>query len=217
MPQDYKILNRLVPINFGENWVWAEYYFYNYFDLRNVEKEDYLWNNNNSEKIYNHVVVSGHNILNLSTKPKIGEKYFSRFDELMAFVYEDFAEENKYIQYTIDGQDYIYKVFAVFFEHEYLIDLEPEDNYTKKQTKEYIKQAKQSTIYDYDVDINENDKLITLTTCTRFYGKYNPKQIIVVGRQLREKEKMDNYKVTTNEKYEEIRNIMEGDDKNAQA
>lgn len=39
MPQDYKILNRLVPINFGENWVWAEYYFYNYFDLRNVEKD----------------------------------------------------------------------------------------------------------------------------------------------------------------------------------
>ena len=36
MPKDYNILNRLVPILFQGNWIWGEYYFYNYFNLRNV-------------------------------------------------------------------------------------------------------------------------------------------------------------------------------------
>ena len=36
MPKDYNILNRLIPILFQGNWIWGEYYFYNYFNLRNV-------------------------------------------------------------------------------------------------------------------------------------------------------------------------------------
>ena len=38
MPQNYQILNRLVPIQFAESWDWAEFYFFNYFDLRNVNR-----------------------------------------------------------------------------------------------------------------------------------------------------------------------------------
>lgn len=38
MEQDYQILNKLVPIQFRENWTWGTYYFYNYFDLRYVKK-----------------------------------------------------------------------------------------------------------------------------------------------------------------------------------
>lgn len=44
MPQDYEILNRLIPIQFREAWYWGQYYFYNYFDLRNMLK-------NNSENV----------------------------------------------------------------------------------------------------------------------------------------------------------------------
>lgn len=36
MPQDYQMLNRLVPILFREEWYWGGYYFYNYFDLKNI-------------------------------------------------------------------------------------------------------------------------------------------------------------------------------------
>jgi len=34
MPQDYQILERLVPSTFGAGWSWSEYYIYNYFGLR---------------------------------------------------------------------------------------------------------------------------------------------------------------------------------------
>ncbi|MBQ3511899.1 MAG: class B sortase [Bacilli bacterium] len=186
-------------------------------DLAHVEKDDYLWNNNNKEKLFNQVVISGHNIMNLSNTPKIGEKYFSRFDDLMAFVYEDFINDNKYIQYTVNEEDHVYKIFGVFFEKDYKLDLNHKENYTKEETKDYIKQINESSIYDFDVEVDENDSLITLTTCTRIFGKNNQKQFVVVGRLLRENEKMDNYKVTANDKYKEIKKLMEGDDDNAQA
>ena len=40
MPQNYQILNRLIPIQFKEEWMWGLYYFYNYFDLRNVKQDE---------------------------------------------------------------------------------------------------------------------------------------------------------------------------------
>ena len=36
MPQDYQMLNRLIPILFREKWPWGAYYFYNYFNLKNI-------------------------------------------------------------------------------------------------------------------------------------------------------------------------------------
>lgn len=38
MPQDYELLNRLVPIQFGGTY-WEGYYFYNYLDLKNVVQD----------------------------------------------------------------------------------------------------------------------------------------------------------------------------------
>lgn len=37
MPQDYQILNRLVPITFGGGWSWGQCGFYNYYGLKNIE------------------------------------------------------------------------------------------------------------------------------------------------------------------------------------
>ena len=185
--------------------------------LDNVDKIDYVWNSNNQEKIFNQVAISGHNILNLSSKPLIGKEYFSRFDDLMAFVYEDFVAENKYIQYTVGGEDYVYKIFGVFFDRTYNIDLITEKDYTEEEMKIYLEQIKELNIYDFDIDVDETDKLITLTTCTRMFGQFDKRQLVVVGRQLRENEKMNNYESKANKNYEEIRKIVEGDETNAKS
>lgn len=177
-----------------------------------VEKDDYLWNNNPNEKFYNQVAISGHNLLNLSSNPEIGLDYFSRFDDLMAFVYEDFAKENKYIQYTVDGEDYVYKIFGVFFEKSYNIDLTTNKNYSEQELKSYIDKVKESSFYDYDIKVDETDSVITLTTCTRMFGQGDGRNLVVVGRLLRDNEKMNNYDVKANEKYKEIKNAMKGDE-----
>ena len=36
MPQDYQILNRLVPSTFGDGDVWSSAYFFSYFNMKNV-------------------------------------------------------------------------------------------------------------------------------------------------------------------------------------
>ena len=176
-----------------------------------IDKEDFLWNTVKEEKMYNQVNISGHNILNLSKQPKIGMNYFSRFDDLMAFIYEDFAKENQYIQYTINGKDYLYKIFGVFFEKEYKLDIYHKGDYTKEEMKDYIKQMKETSFYDYDVDVDENDSVITLSTCTRFF-EGTTKQFVVVGRMVREEEKVKKYDVKANAIYKEIKEIMKGDE-----
>lgn len=180
--------------------------------FNSIDKENFLWNNNYSEKLYNQVSISGHNILNLSSNPQSGLEYFSRFDDLMSFAYEEFAQENKYIQYTIDGKDYIYKIFGVFFEKEYNLELTYTKDFSKEKMDSYIKQVKESSIYNYAVEVDNTDSVITLATCTRMFGAENKKQFVVVGRLLRENEKMTNYEVNANEKYKEIKKIMKGDD-----
>lgn len=182
--------------------------------FNSIDKENYLWNNNNNEKLYNQVSISGHNILNLSSNPEIGLEYFSRFDDLMSFVYEDFAKENKYIQYTIGNQDYIYKIFGVFFEKDYNLDLNYKKNYSEEKMENYINQIKSSSIYDYEIEVDETDSIITLTTCTRMFGLGDKRQFVVAGRLIRPNEKMDNYEVISNDKYKAIEKIMKGDEQN---
>ena len=83
--------------------------------------------------------------------------------------------------------------------------------------KIYLEQIKELNIYDFDIDVDETDKLITLTTCTRMFGQFDKRQLVVVGRQLRENEKMNNYESKANKNYEEIRKIVEGDETNAKS
>lgn len=178
-----------------------------------INKDDFLWNEIENEKLYNKVNIMGHNILNLSSNPMVGEEDLLRFEELMSFVYTDFAKENKYIQYTIDGKDYLYKIFAIHFDSQWMLDLYHEGNYTKKEMKNFITKVKKNSIYDFDVDVNENDKVISLVTCTRFFGDDRDKgEFVVTGRMLREGEQVTNYEVKENKNYKAVKNQMKGED-----
>ena len=73
---------------------------------------------------------------------------------------------------------------------------------------------KKSNFYDYDIDVNEKDKLISITTCTRFYGVNSDVEFYVVGRMLREGEKIEHYKVTKNSNYNDIEKKLKGDENN---
>ena len=111
-------------------------------------KENFLWNINKEEKIFNKVTIMGHNIMNLSSKPLVGKEYFSRFEDLMSFVYPSFVEENKYIQYTINNENYVYKIFAVLFTKQYKLDVHSSTNYSKERLKEYINFVKEERILE---------------------------------------------------------------------
>ena len=86
---------------------------------------------------------------------------------------------------------------------------------TKEEMLSQIKMFRESSLYDYDVDVNEDDDMVSIITCTRFFeGKKNI-NFQITGRRVRTEEKINNYKVTKNKNYKEVEEILEkGDEKN---
>ncbi len=184
-----------------------------------VDFDHYVWlPRYDNDKFHNMMTIFGHNIFNLSKTPLLESDLFTRFEELMGFVYYDFAKENKYFQFTFNDEDYVFKIFAVNF-------VPPEDavyfpfdlEYTEKEMEEQIEYLTKNSLYHYDVDVEKTDKLISLVTCTRFFGSTDERNFYVTGRLLRKNEIRDDYSVTKNKVYEVVENKMKGDDKNEEA
>ena len=180
-------------------------------DLSFLDKEDFLWTEAKTAEYKKQIKIMGHNILNLSATPEIGVNYFTKFEDLMAFTYEDFVKENKYIQYSIGDKEYVYKVFAVLYDKSYNLDLYNTDNYSTEEMADYIELVESKSLYDFDIDVDASDDIISLVTCSRLYGVDQKRQFVVVGRLLRNNEKMTNYSFETTEKYEEIQKLMKGE------
>ena len=183
--------------------------------MEEVNKDDFLWNEYPVEKIQKRVNIQGHNILNLSAKPEVGLDYFTRFENLMSFVYIDFAKENQYIQYTVDGKNYLYQIFAVYFDEVYNLDLYNPDEYSDEEVEAFIQISLDKSLYKYDVEVNKDEKVISLITCTRMYGN-DKKQFLVVGKMIDSDSKTTNYKVKENSNYKEVKNLMKGVDENVE-
>ena len=162
----------------------------------------YGWLSSNYVQGENRMVIMGHNIINVSSTPMLPDENMENFEEIMAFSYEEFAKDNLYIQLTIDGKDEIYAIYAVgFYDYGYIGDQSMSDD---EVIKEYIKDTKKNSIYDYGITVNENDDLLVLKTCTRFFGA-NEKQIFMINaRKLRENEQVMTYRVRANKNYKEI-------------
>lgn len=177
---------------------------YPVIDYDNIHKVnyDYLWLASQYFEGENRKAIYGHNILNVSNTPLINDKKFTDFESLMAFVYEDFAKKNLYINYTHNNKDDIYKIYSVSFQS---LDDEIGQSYLNgDMTDNYIKKAKEDSIYDYDVEVNKSDEIISLITCTRYFGLNGKTQFRVDARKLRENEKIEKYSVSTNQNYDEL-------------
>ena len=178
-----------------------------------VQLESFGWARKSFDKDSTYFDITGHNIFNLSKHPKLKANNFYRLEQLMAFVYYDFAKDNEYIQLTIDDEDYVFKIFAAGFIDKGVATFFPKNSDASETGRQGIINAfDEKSIYDYDVDVNAKDKIITLSTCTRFYGADANIEFYVVGRMLRDGEKIDHYKVTKNKNYDEIEKILKGDE-----
>ena len=178
--------------------------------------KNYVWNLSDSEELENRTIIIGHNLLNLSATPGVNKNNYTRFDDLMAFIYYDFIKENKYIQYTIGDKNYIYKIYAVTSDIDYISATEAiSHDFSENERSQYIKKVKKESIYNLDVDVNGSDNLITLITCTRMYGQSYHSSFTVEGRMLRDGEKVTDYTVSKTDNYKKIEKLMKGDEQNA--
>ena len=180
-----------------------------------VELEEFGWTLTGDNKYHNVMNFMGHNIFNLGSNPTINSDTFHRFEDLMAFAYYDFAKENKYMQLSIDGKEYVYKIFAASFLYPTDILILPTGDYNETEKKDYIRLLNDTSIYDYDVDVNVNDEFLSVVTCTRMFGnKGTTTDFLIAGRRVRDGERINNFKVKKNKNYNSVLEAMKGDDGN---
>ena len=174
-------------------------------------QESLLWDLSYDGTYHNVMQLYGHNVTNLGPKPARHGDDFIRLEEMMSFVYHDFAKENKYFQVTIDGKDYLYKIFGVNFMEIDTLDSYSKEEYSEKEKKQYIDDIKNESIYDYDVEVSTKDDIASIVTCTRFFGNKSV-DFLITGRLVREDEKVTNYSVLRNKNYEKVMDAMEGEE-----
>lgn len=170
---------------------------------------EYSWVNIKPKEVTNYLMVLGHNIRNVSSQPIIGDSQMKQFEQLMSYIYYDFSKDNKYIQYTINGKNYLYQIFAVSLVDSKTLDYDV-DSYSKEKLRKYIENAKEMSYFDYDVEVDENDKIISLVTCTRFQG-YQYRDFKIDAKLIENKKGYD-YNVSKNDNYDEIEEILKGVD-----
>ena len=152
-------------------------------------------------------MLLGHNVLNVSSQPMLPNDTLTNFEELMAFTYYDFAKDNLYAQYTRKNEENVYLIYAVGFSD--YIDNEFINLNNKKARDEYIKDAIDASIYDYNIDVNSDDKLLALQTCTRMFGNEYNQQLTINLRKLRKNEKTIKYSVKKNKNYKQVVSLQE--------
>ena len=175
------------------------------------EVDNFAWTEANYNELNNIIYVSGHNIKNLSTNPLINGEGHDRFEQLMGFTYYDFVKDNQFIQYTIGDKNYLYKIFAVSYQDLSDMNLYNEGKYNKEDMNILIDRTLESSIFDFGVDVNEKDSIISLDTCTRMYNS-NDIHFTVTARLVREREKAKLSEVSKTSKYSEVDKIMKGGD-----
>ncbi len=175
-----------------------------------VNGESYAWTTYDGSTVEKKIDISSHNILNLGTNPVMKDKMFIYFEELMNFVYYDFAKENQFIQLHINGEDYIYKIFSVNFLKAYDVNRFARLEFGNDELTEFTNLLEKGNLYNHDVDVNKDDKLISLYTCTRFFGGESGYNFSITGRLLRDNEKVELSTIEKTEKYDEIVELMKG-------
>lgn len=191
-------------------------YSSDFYEAFPMQMEEFVWLNDEDTKFHNMIRVEGHNLYNLSASPKLKSNNFHRFEQLMSFIYYDFAKDNKYIQLTIDGKEYIYKIFfAGFIPNSEITSYSiPLGDYNETDMKDWLNILDKYNLYKYNVNVNEKDNMVSLSTCTRFFGKGEDVSFYVNGRLLRDGEKINNYKVTKSDTYKDVEEVLKGDESN---
>lgn len=174
--------------------------------ISSAEDLEHLWLSNQYIEGSNRKAIYGHNILNVSSEPLIANPKHSRFEQLLSFTDYDFAKNNLYIQYTHDDKEEIYMIYAVSFQYN---AIEMGYSYNDEDAENYIEKAKNDSIFDYDIDVNSDDEIIALITCTRYYGNTSRNQFRVDARKIRENENITKYKVEKNKNYDIIKEDRE--------
>ena len=132
-------------------------YYLNHDIKNNVKGSGWPFMDYRNDKDLNddNTIFYGHNLVNKTS--------FGSLDNL--FKKDWFNNSNHYIALSTGKNKYIYEIFSVYI-------VEPETYYLQNNfildddKEEFYNTLKKRSIYNFNIDLNKKDKIITLSTCT---------------------------------------------------
>ena len=133
-----------------------EYYLNHSFNKnKNQEGWIFLDYRNNINNLDNNTIIYGHN--------RLTGTMFGTLKNLLNKSYQE--STNHYIYLTTDNNNYIFEVFSTYItsnESYYLKTTFKDDN----EYLEFLNTLKSRSTYNFNIELNSNDKIITLSTCS---------------------------------------------------
>ena len=165
------ITGKKVP---GSYWIDGAYYTH----FRNTFGDT-------TEELSTNTVIFGHSDLGLTNLSYANDDATGPlFSQLFNFKDPSFAEKTPYIYLTLPEEDTVWEVFAVFYNDAKAVNSAFSPYYKKNGgslwyiepspvESEYqlmLDTVKERSLYDYNVEVDSEDKILTLSTCTVAYG-----------------------------------------------
>ena len=190
----------------------------NEFYLRKDELKQYSWTGcyyadyectfgPKAEDLSRSTIIYGHNINFDDGKDK------ERFSQLFHYADIEWAREHPYFYFSTTEEDMIWEVFAVSYttdDFNYIQVLKDrkvsDEQITEAQMINIVNEARERSEYDYnDVEVNGDDKIITLSTCSYKYGQRNDVRFFVMAKLVTEDDTLvETANITVNEDKKEV-------------
>lgn len=131
-------------------------------------------------------VLYGHNWHNIYTPRTMAnmQSNDTMFSLVTSYHHTDFAQENPFIYFSTTEKDYVFQVFAGYY-----TDLKFAYNFAEMSDEDFkttIAEAKAKSLVNYNVPVTTEDHLLTLSTCTRFYGNHSNQRFVVMAKLVSE-------------------------------
>ena len=130
-------------------------------------------------------IIYGNNFTNTLAPYSDNNPNDKMFAEIHKYVDEIFAKDHTYIYFATPEKSYKYQVFAAFYTHQSWTDYiyaYPNAN----RLSNIINTATEQSLYDFNVDVGTNDKIISLSTGTNGKGNTSDYRFVVMGKLISE-------------------------------
>lgn len=126
-------------------------------------------------------IIYGHNWNNVNGNLVDNNPNDKMFAEVHKYADANFAASHPTIKFSTTQRDYTYKVFAAFYTHQNWTDY----IYAYPDAQKFanvISTAKSKSLHNFGVNVSTNDKIITLSTCTRMMGATDQYRFVVMAK-----------------------------------
>ena len=164
-------LNEIV-MQSTDNDYYLEHTVYHESNWRGQTFLDYRNDINNSDKL----IIYGHNSNYYNLPFKVLENYYNK----------SYYDENKYLYLQTNLNKYKYEIFSVY------VEVSDWDYYnkmkfnTKDEYYNHILKLKNKSMYDTNVLVNKDDKILIIQTCStkKKYSNYENKFLLIIAKRV---------------------------------